>query len=404
MPIRKHWFAYSARRRDGAVLDGYHRAPSDDDVLLWLREQDLAPVAVEPAWWALELSVATPTRKEILHFTEFMADLLDGEMGPGEAISLLRQEAWTAPFRRVLGHLARDAQANLQLHEAMARHPKVFDPTYRALVAAGLASGQLDRILADHAVTMDKRYARRKKVQTALIYPGITALVLAGAGYALITKVVPVFAGLFERLDAQLPASTIFVLGLSAVLSRHGPAVLALCLAAAGAASLAYRRPGVRREVHRLLLKVPVFGPIFEYSAIADFCRTFSTLHHAGMKPVPALLKTAATISNLHIAGALEHAAAQMATGTTPDQALKASGVLPALARIRTTVAARTGDLPAQLGRAATFYEREVDSRVAQIDAALAPFLVIALGAVLGFLVHSCFMPLQELLTSIRRN
>jgi len=288
------------------------------------------------------------------------------------------------------------------LFAAMQKHPKVFDALYTSMVEAGETGGVLDLILQRLATLIEKVVKLKRSIVSASIYPAavITVAILAVA--VIMIVVIPQFQQIFIGLlgpGELLPLPTRIVMAISGFLAGWGGvSLLAAIIGTAFAVRFYYRTPNGRWQIDKLILKLPVFGPLIRKVAVARFARILSTLLSSGVPILQSLEITAKTAGNVVIEKAILEVRAGVERGENFVDPLKATDVFPHMVSQMIGVGEQTGALDAMLGKIADFYEDEVDQAIADILSMIEPMLILFLGVTIGSIVISMYLPLFTLI------
>ena len=281
----------------------------------------------------------------------------------------------------------------------MRKHPKAFDPLFTNMMAAGEAGGILDTILKRLATYIEKNVKLKGQVKSAMMYPVAVIVIATVVVGAILWKVIPTFAALFEGLGATLPAPTRFVIFLSNQLVTFMPFLILGAVAVTFLFRRFYGTDSGRRVVDSLALKTPVLGNILRKIAVARFCRTLSTLLSSGVPILEGLDITAKTSGNAIVEDAVMTTRAAIERGETVSAPLRETNVFPAMVTQMINVGEATGALDTMLGKIADFYEEEVDSAVAGMLTLLEPIMIAFLGVVVGGIVIAMYMPIFDLIS-----
>jgi type IV pilus assembly protein PilC len=283
----------------------------------------------------------------------------------------------------------------------MKRHPKTFDALYSNMIAAGEAGGILDTILKRLAVYIEKAVKLKGEVKSAMIYPVAVIIIATLVVGAILWKVIPTFASLFEGLGAQLPLPTRVVISMSNGLVAYGWILIAVIGLIGYGIKSYYGTEGGRRTIDRLLLKTPILGGILRKVAVARFCRTLSTLLASGVPILDGLDITARTAGNAIIEDAIQTTRSGIERGETISGPLKETNVFPSMVVQMINVGETTGALDAMLSKIADFYEEEVDTAVAGLLTLMEPVMIAFLGVIVGGIVIAMYMPIFDLISKL---
>jgi type IV pilus assembly protein PilC len=284
----------------------------------------------------------------------------------------------------------------------MKQHDKVFDALYYNMVEAGETGGILDTILQRLSSYIEKNVKLKRAVRSAMIYP-VAVLGIAGMVITLLLwKVVPIFVQLFNGLDVDLPLPTRIVIGLSNFVgSIYGLLLIVFFIGAGVAIKFWYGTPQGRMAIDRLLLKVPVIGPVLRKIAVARFTRTLGTLISSGVPILEGLDITARTSGNAVVEKAIGETRKAVEAGRSLVDPLKETDVFPGMVTQMIGVGEQTGAMDAMLQKIADFYEDEVDAAVKDMLTAIEPIMIVFLGGVVGGVVISMYLPLFSLINKL---
>lgn len=291
-----------------------------------------------------------------------------------------------------------DVAAGDALATALARHPRQFETLFRNLVAAGEQSGALPTMLERVATHKEKSERLKAKLRRAMTYPSAVLCVALVVSGILLVEVVPQFQRIFAGFGAELPGSTLMVIGLSEWVQAWWPTLLGGAIAAALGIKWQVRRsPTWRRWLHRLTLRLPVVGAVAAKSAVARCVRTLATAFAAGVPVVDALASVAGAAGNLVFERAVLRVRDEVATGREINAAMRDVGLFPNMVVQMVAVGEAAGSLTEMLERAAAWYEEQVDDAVDNLAALAEPAIMAVLGVCIGGLVAAMYLPIFQL-------
>jgi type IV pilus assembly protein PilC len=289
-------------------------------------------------------------------------------------------------------------ETGTSLSAAFRKHPLYFDALYCNLVEAGEAGGILDTLLDRLAIYQEKTMAIKNKIKSALIYP-VAVMVVAFVVLAIIMLfVIPVFKDVFKSFGADLPAPTLFVIGMSEIFTKYWWAIFGFLGGGIYFFLESWKRSeNMQRTMDRLLLKVPVFGDLVNKSSVARWTRTLSTMFAAGVPLVEALDSVGGASGNAVFKDATEQIQKDVSTGASLTASMQTTGVFPVMVIQMCAIGEESGSLDAMLGKAAEFYEDEVDEAVKGLSSLMEPFIIVILGVLIGGIVVSMYLPIFKL-------
>jgi len=408
-------FNYTAVDARGAEHAGHIDAPDARLAATRLREQGLHPTAVVPAAAARPAEPSREQRRrgdgggwfgghrvrspELAVITRQLATLLHAGLPLLRALEVLARQERHPALHAVIEALAAAIKSGGTFSEALAQHPRVFEPLYVNMVRAGEAAGKLDVVLDRLARFQEKSLQLRGKIIAAMIYPlivtAVAGLILSG----LLVFVVPRFQQIFADLlkGAPLPPLTRFVLAASQAVKGHLLPVLAGVVALGAALKLLRRSPAGARLLDAGMVRLPLCGDLFLKGSIARFGRTLGTLLENGVPILPALVISRNTCGNVRVAEAITAVHDRVKEGAAVARPLESTRVFPPMVTSMIDVGEHTGQLPAMLTKVAEIYEEEVDHAVAGLSALLEPVLILFLALVVGTIVIALFLPIVRI-------
>jgi len=378
-------FRYQAATLDGHTVEGVVQAGSRQSVLEELRRRQLYAVAVDEA---TPDSVARAGRRlgrraAAALWTRNVATLLGAGVPLDRALAFTAQHASHDGLAEAVRQVRRAVQEGASLADALARHPRYFDPLFVAMVSAGESSGALEIVFDRLSEHLEEGAELRSQVRTALLYPALMAIVGCIGLVVLLGFVIPRFAGILADVGGTLPVSTQLLLAASTVLTKGWWAWLLLAVAAGYALPHALARPETRRRWHAARLAWPWLGDLELKYATAQFARTLGLLLKSGVPALPALRIARASVTNLIVQAGVDRATGALAEGSALAPAL--AGTLPPLALQMIAVGEESGRLEELCLRVADTYDSEVRRALRTGVALLEPALILAFGALVGF-------------------
>lgn len=396
-------FVYTAKDKHGAIRKGSLVAATRSAAAGNLIERGFTPILIKEqhgSGSAMQLQLPWSNRvsvKDKVVFSRQFATMINAGIPLTQSLAILQQQSANPTLKKALGDITKQVEGGAPLSEAMAGHPKIFSDIYVNLVKAGEAGGMLDQVMERLAVQQEKDAELLGKVRGAMIYPGVITTVTIGVFVFLMVAIVPNLANIFEGLGSELPWYTQLMMSISKTLTSYGLYILGALIAIIVFGVRYVHTPVGKRQLDRLLLKTPVFGTIIMKVNVARFSRTFGSLMAAGIPVIEALNVTASALGNTVFQDNLHEVARKVKAGKNISEPLKSMAVFPPVVSQMMAVGEETGKLDEILIKLASFYEKEVDATVSAIASIIEPFLILALGGMVGFIVISVFGPLSEL-------
>jgi type IV pilus assembly protein PilC len=395
-------YVWRGRNRFGDIVVGERVAASIEELRRALQREQITVLEVKPKRPAISIPFFRREKvklKDLAVFSRQLSVLIDAELPLIQSLNILAEQTKNKYFQRVIRTIRSDVEAGSTLNQAMRKHPKAFDDLYCNLVASGEQSGSLDVMLRRLAEYNEKILRLRAKVRQAMIYPSAIIIFAILVAIFLLWRVIPVFANIFTELGASLPFLTRTIIGLSHFVQRFIILII-LGLIALVILFRYYRKtPTGRWTIDRLILKIPVLGPLMRKVAVSRFTRTLSTLVSGGVAMLESLQITATTAGNVIIEKAILDARKAVAEGRSLNESLAETGQFPFMLTQMVSVGEATGTLDEMLAKLAEFFDEEVDAAVATLLSVLEPVLIIFVGLMVGTLIISMYLPIFSLIS-----
>ena len=397
-------FDYKVRDKSGKLIEGKLEGDSLPLVVGRLREMGYLPVTVTPvSGGGLKREIMIPgftdriKGKEVAVFTRQFATMVDSGLSISRSLAVLASQIENKYLAQKVQEVREDVEAGMSLSAAMAKHPKVFDSLYVSMVQAGEIGGSIDTVLKNTADQLEKQVELNRKIKGAMTYPIVVVSVIGLIFIAMMTLIVPVFKKLFKSLGGKLPLPTQIMIDISnTLLSWKILAVLVLL----GVGIVAFRRwiktEAGRMKWDRFKMRPPVFGALTHKAALSRFSATLSSLLSAGVPAMEALEIVAAAAGNVVVAEATLQIKAAIREGKPFSEPMRQNEVFPALIVSMVEVGEQTGALDDMLLKVSDFYMGEVDQTVDNLTSILEPFLIVVMGAVVGSIIISLYLPMFD--------
>ncbi len=405
-------WAYSAINAQGLESAGEIEAPDVNSAREQLRNRGLMPSALRQIGGAASTAEESASAgrfakkikpKSLQVFSRQFATMIEAGISVVGALVVLEEQTEDRTLADVISQLREDVEAGELLSQAMARHPKVFNRLYIAMVETGEAAGILDQVLDRVAFQIEKETKIKRRVKSAMLYPVIVltfaTLVLGG----MLMFLVPIFTKIFSSLGGDLPTLTLYVVKASNLLRGYWfiiiPAIVGTIV---GFRKWKATESG-RRKFDVFKLKLPAkIGDTVRKITLARFSRTLATLVAAGVDIIRALEITASTAGNWVIESALLDVREKVHEGIPISQPLSANPDFPPMVGHMIKVGEETGELDKMLGKVADFYEDEVDTAIATLTSIIEPLMMICVGLVVGVIIISMYLPMFKMLSLVK--
>ena len=344
--------------------------------------------------WAFFRRISTA---DIAVMTRQLATLVRAGVPLVDSISALTEQVEKEQLVRVLSAVRETLNEGTSFAKSLGMHPKAFQPLYVNMVAAGEASGNLEAVLERLADFMEGQARLKGKVASALAYPVLMMLIGGLLVGFLMVAVVPKVTSIFENLGQTLPWNTRLLIFSSDMLADYWWLLITLAVITTVVFQRWRSRPEGRLRWDTMQLGWPVFGRLNLLVAVSRFTRTLSTLLSSGVPLLKAMEIGRNVLGNAKLAGVVTEAIGSIREGESIAEPLKRSGAFPPMVIHMIAVGERTGQLEAMLENVSRAYESDVETRVTALTSLLEPVMILALGAVVGFIAMSILMPLMQM-------
>ena len=396
-------FVWNGLDRHGRKGQGEIVSTSQALAKAQLRKQGITAKSVRKKAKPLFSSVGKGIKAaDIAIFSRQMATMMKAGVPLVQSFEIVQEGLENAAMSKLVGEIKSEVSSGGGLAPALAKHPKHFDELFCSLVASGENSGTLEVMLDRVATYKEKTEALKAKIRKAMTYPIAVIIVAIVVTGILLVKVVPTFAETFKGFGADLPAFTLFVLGISEFVQQWWLFMaVAIVLAIWGYFQAIVRSSNFRGRVDSIALKLPIIGTIVHDAVVARFSRTLATTFAAGVPLVEALDSTAGAAGNAIYAQGIRQIRDDVTSGTSLHLATRGTGLFPAMLLQMTAIGEESGSLDEMLGKVADQYEAQVDNAVDSLSSLMEPIIMSILGVLVGGLMIAMYLPIFMLGTVV---
>ncbi len=393
--VKEAVYEWEGKDRNGKVVRGELRAGGENQVNATLRRQGIVVTKIKKRRMRSGKKIKP---KDIAIFTRQLATMMKAGVPLLQAFDIVGRGNPNPSVTKLLSDIRTDVETGTSLSAAFRKYPIYFNSLYCNLVEAGEAAGILDSLLDRLATYMEKTEAIKSKIKSALMYPVAVMVVAFVVVSIIMIFVIPAFKEVFTSFGADLPTPTLMVIAMSEFFVQWWW----LIFGGLGFGFYFFMQAWKRNEkvqmfMDRLLLKLPIFGDLVEKSVIARWTRTLSTMFAAGVPLVEALDSVGGASGNSVYKLATDKIQQEVSTGTSLTTAMTNANVFPSMVLQMSAIGEESGSLDHMLGKAADFYESEVDEMVAGLSSLMEPIIIVVLGTVIGGIVISMYLPIFKL-------
>jgi len=402
-------FTYKAKNAEGKLYDGELEAENRFDVYTAVRKDGGTIISVSEGG-AKGLSTVNINKflsrfsgvkiTEKIIFSRNLSAMLKAGLAVSRALDVLERQTKNLKFKSVIQSVKANIAKGDELHAAMDDFPDVFPPLMVSMVRAGEESGKLTESLALVSDQMDRVYQMQRKIKGAMIYPAIIVAALIGVGALMMIYIVPTLSQTFEELGVELPLSTTIIIGISDFLVDYTIVAFGLLVLVIVGVMYGLRTVRGQHIKNSIVIRIPMIKGIVKESNAARTTRTLASLLSSGVQVVQAFQITEDVVQNHHFRSVLSEARMRVQKGETISSVFaEHEDLYPPLVGELIAVGEETGKLPDMLLEVAEFYEGEVEQKTKNMSTFIEPFLMLVVGAAVGFFAVSMITPIYSVST-----
>jgi type IV pilus assembly protein PilC len=386
-------FDYKAYNSTGEIVTGVMEGASDHEAIEMLGDKDLMVVSLTQAALKRRVTINVPPIV-LAQATRELATMIHAGLSLTRSLNALERQSKHRGMQLVLRELSQLIEGGASLSEALRVYPSVFSPIYIAMVRAGENGGLMAEVLDRMAGYLEMSQRLRQRVRSAMMYPIVVGCVGVGICIFMTTKIMPIFAEIFQQFNHQLPLPTLILINVSAWIRAH----LLACFATGigmGLALRSLRRTSKGNQLwDRLKLHLPICGPLASKIAFSRFARTLAFMMHSGVPLLKAINIAGAAVCNVGLEDVIRQVGDRVEKGETIHEAMVKEGKFPSVMLEMVAAGEETGAVDELLIQVADHYDQEVDAALNGLTAVLEPVLILFLGVIVGAVVIAMFLPI----------
>lgn len=388
-------FFWKGKNLNGQIISGEIRAANEEEAQKVLKKRQVIQVSLQKL---RVVKSKTITKKDITYFTRQLSILLKAGLPLLQAMDVVAQGHENASFSKLVADIKLNVQSGSSFSNALREHPRFFDDLYCNLIEAGEATGILDSLLERLATYKEKQLSLAAKIRNAMIYPAVVVLVVIAVLAIIMIWVIPTFKDIFASVGAELPLPTQIVMSISDFCATYWYLIIGIPLAAGWFYFNRLRKSEGLREWHdKSILRLPLFGEIFQKAAIARWSRTFSTMFGAGVPIIDALESVSGSAGNVKYSQATQFIQQEVIKGSGLTTAMRQTQMFPNMVTQMVASGEESGSLDKMLDKVGDFYEEEVDNKVQALSTIIEPVIIVFLGVVICVILVAMYLPLFKL-------
>lgn len=398
-------FRYKARDKSGQLVVGEVEAVNEQSAAKLLRDRGYIVISITVAISGFKSLFSSfgsrVSQADVVAFTRQLATMVNAGLPITESFSILRLQAKPG-FQPIIAQILADIEGGQSLSAAIKRHPKVFSPSYIALMKAGETGGVLDKVLARLADNMEKQQEFRGKVKGALIYPVIVVIGMIGVSIVMVVFVIPRLTSLYSQFGAELPLSTRLLTGVSDLIIGYWYIMLIILGLLGWAFTMWSRTRNGKIKIAEITFKLPIVGDLSRQIILTELTRTMSLMVASGVPILETLSVVAEVVDNIIISEAIKDVSRQIEKGfPIAFSFAKHPESFPYILSQMISVGEETGKMDEVLAKVSHVFEVESEQKVKALTSAIEPIIMLFLGVGVAFLVFSVVLPIYKLTTAI---
>ncbi len=411
-------FSYSARNASGALVKGQVEAPDQNAAAQAILGRQMVPVKIaavakraanagaakkgakKASSWNVELFVPDVSLDDLVIFSRQMHSLMKSGIPILRAVNGLAETSNSKKMTAALEDVADQLERGRTLSSALNQHPKIFEQLFVSIVHVGENTGKLDDAFHQLAIYLEREQETRKQIKSATRYPMFVLIAIVAALVIMNIFVIPTFKGMFDKLGADLPPMTQFLLAMSDFFVTKWHLLLAGCVGAFFFLKRYLNTKHGKYRWDRYKLRMPAVGDILDRSLMARFCRSFAMMLKAGVPMTNALNLTADAVDNSYVGQKIVMMRQNIERGESLSRVAGSSGLFTPLVMQMVAVGEETGRVDDLLTEVAEYYEREVDYDLKSLTSKIEPILITIVSAMVLVLALGIFTPMWDMMNA----
>lgn len=396
-------YRYTGRDEGGARVAGAVEANSLDGAVGQLFERGVTPIEITEQAdrgggdLRHRLGLDRPGRDDIILFARQVYALTRSGVPLIRGLTRLAESTRNPVLQQAIREIIDDLESGRDFAGSLARHPRLFSPLFISMIRVGEASGRLEEAFGRMYEYLEREKETIQKIKTATRYPMFVVIAIAVAMWILMTWIIPVFAEVFGRFDAELPLATRGLIAVSGFFADWWPLMLAAVVGGVFAFRAWVRTDGGRYRWDRFKLRFPIIGDILLRATLARFARAFSMAYRSGVPILETMNVVSGAVDNRYISQHVQDMRAGIERGEELSRVAARAGVFTPLVLQMLAVGEETGRIDEMVDEVADFYEREVDHDVRNLSATIEPVLIVGIGVLIFLLALGVFLPMWDL-------
>jgi len=396
-------FKYKAVNQDNEEVSGVVEAVNEDMAIDTLKEKGLKILSIEESrkgnGFQIVLDRVKP--KDIVVMSRQLSVLISANVALVQSLRILVEQTQNPKLKMIISEIADNVDEGARLSDALSKHPKVFTDFYINVIRAGETSGKLDESLNYLADELEKDYDMMSKIKGAMIYPAFVTCGMIVVGIIMMVFVVPKLTEVIQQAGGELPLSTKILIATSDFMVNYWYVLIVAFIGLVIGMRLLLKMPAAKKVFDQLLLRMPIFGRLFQRIYLVRFTRSFETLLVGGVNIAEALEVTGNIVSNHVYRDLILETKKQVEDGESISILFEQSNDVPKMVSQMMQIGEKTGRLDSILSKVTDFYTREIDNTVANLMTLMEPIIMVVMGIGVGIMVAAIILPMYNMASSM---
>lgn len=406
-------FKYIGRNNNGSQVKGTMEASNTSAAAEQLLRKNITPISISAIAKNKTESLASKDVSEIFGFNKVSLDeliifsrqmyaLMRSGVPILRAINGMADASTSITLKKALIEIGGQLEGGYTLSSALNQHPDIFGSLFVSLVHVGENTGQLEESFLKLTSYLEREQATIKRIKTALRYPSMVLIALAGALVILNIFVIPTFANMFSKLGAELPLATKFLISSSNIFLNYWPYMLVVCIVAYVALQRSLKTKKGRYQWDKRKTRIPIIGSIIERSILARFAHSFGIILKSGIPMTTGLTLVADAVDNSYMQEKIVAMRLTIESGESLLRSAIASTLFTPLVLQMIAVGEETGRVDELLKEVGDYYEREVDYDLSTLTARIEPLLLVVVAVMVLVLALGIFTPMWDMASAMQ--
>lgn len=393
-------FKYKILDKEKEIKEGLIEAINKDFAVETLQDKGFSIVSIAelPSRKISGLTILDRIKlKDLVVFSRQFAVMLSANITLVQALKILVEQTTNTKLKIIVSEIADKVDGGSKLSDALANYPKIFSNFYISVVKSGETSGKLDEVLNYLADEMEKDYDITSKIKQAMIYPIFIFVGLFSVGILMMIFVIPKLTSILQETGAELPLSTRILIGTSSFLFKYWPYILIIIIGLVISLRYYISKPGGRRNYDIIILRIPIFGKLFQLIYLVRFCRSMNTLIVGGVTITSSLKIASEVVNNKTYKELIEQTIKEVEDGESISSVFSKSKIIPKMVSQMLNIGEKTGKIDIILEHITNFYSRQITNIVGNLMVLMEPLIMVIMGVAVGIMVAAIILPMYNM-------